>query len=245
MVRFYSLGISTLILASVACSTASVNESADPGTGETSSVAAASVADLADKVRASRELTALKDAAKDVDAYEISVKDIAVPTDDAYTGVQLANGFRTTGLDWFRNPAVSYPSNKSWSQGSDVGKKCQWAAIFRFEAIFSNAPPEAVEMKDLPNGQWKGSFWSWTDDSASTKSIDDPTKSYAWSSGLWKWIGASGAADAAGDAPAKEICRLPTKKMVVGMMKACLETARAHDGDAKGCRMPEHSDSAE
>ncbi|HSO36784.1 MAG TPA: hypothetical protein VLT33_29865 [Labilithrix sp.] len=173
-------------------------------------------------------LKALQAAASNVDQYEINVDAIAVPTPNASVGAQV-NGFSTRGLDWFKNPEVSYPSNKDWAQGSDTGKKCQWAAIMRFHQIFADPPPEAVAMRDLPGGSWHGSFWSWTDDYASTDSVGAPTASYAWSSGLWKWIGASGKGG---------LCRLPTKTMVARMMTMCLAQASANNGDPKGCRMP-------
>ena len=180
-------------------------------------------------------LQALQAAAADVNQYEINVAAIAVPTPNASVGAQV-NGFSTRGLDWFRNPEVSYPSNKDWSQGSDTGKKCQWAAIMRFQKIFADPPPEAIAMRDLPGGAWHGSFWSWTDDYASTDAVGVPTASYAWSSGLWKWIGASGK---------DGLCRLPTKTMVARMMSSCLAQASANNGDPKGCRMPAFDPAAE
>lgn len=173
-------------------------------------------------------LKALQTAASNVNQYEINVNTIAVPGPNASVGATV-NGFSTRGLDWFKNPAVSYPSNKDWSQGTDTGKKCQWASIFRFNQIFSNPSAEAIAMRDLQGGSWHGSFWSWTDDYASTDSVGQPTASYAWSSGLWKWIGASGK---------NGLCRLPTRTMVTRMMTACLAHANANNGDPKGCRMP-------
>lgn len=180
-------------------------------------------------------LKALQAAASNVNQYEINVQNIAVPVPNASVGAS-ANGFSTRGLDWFQNPDVSYPDNKSWEQGTDTGKKCQWAALFRFNAIFSAPPAEAIAMRDLEGGRWSGSFWSWIDDYASTDSVGQPTASYAWSSGLWKWIGASGK---------DGLCRLPTKTMVARMMTACIAQANANNGDAKGCRMPAYDASFE
>ena len=180
-------------------------------------------------------LKALQAKAANVNQYEINVDAIGVPVPNASVGAD-ANGFSTRGLDWFKNPAVSYPNNKSWDQGSDTGKKCQWASLFRFQAIFADPPAEAIEMKNLQGGMWSGSFWSWTDDYASTDSVGQPTSSYAWSSGLWKWIGASGK---------DGLCRLPTKTMVARMMVACMQTANANNGDAKGCRMPAYNPALE
>jgi hypothetical protein len=180
-------------------------------------------------------LKALQAAASNVNEYEINVDDIAVPEPNASVGATV-NGFSTRGLDWFKNPAVTYPNNKSWDQGTDTGKKCQWASIFRFNAIFADAPAEAIAMRDLQGGSWHGSFWSWIDDYASTDSVGQPTASYAWSSGLWKWIGASGK---------DGLCRLPTKTMVARMMTACMQQANANNGDPKGCRMPSYNPSVE
>jgi len=173
-------------------------------------------------------LKTLQAAASNVNQYEINVDNLAVPGPNASVGATV-NGFSTRGLDWFKNPAVTYPNNKSWDQGTDTGKKCQWAAIFRFNEIFASPPPEAIAMRDLQGGSWHGSFWSWIDDYASTDSVGQPTASYAWSSGLWKWIGASGK---------DGLCRLPTKTMVARMMTSCIAHANANNGDPKGCRMP-------
>jgi hypothetical protein len=187
------------------------------------------------QVDADPTLRALQRRAANVDQYEINVNDIDVPVPDASVGASV-NGFSTRGLDWFKNPNVSYPDNKSWDQGTDTGKKCQWAAIFRFNAVFSNPPAEAVAMRDLPGGLWRGSFWSWTDDYASTQSVGQPTRSYAWSSGLWKWIGASGK---------NGLCRLPTKTMVARMMTSCRQKALENNGDPKGCQMPAYDPAVE
>ncbi|MBX3186062.1 MAG: hypothetical protein KF819_03565 [Labilithrix sp.] len=180
-------------------------------------------------------LKALQAAASNVNQYEISVKDIGVPVPSASVGASV-NGFSTRGLDWFQNPAVSYPDNKRWEQGTDTGKKCQWAAVFRFQAIFENPPEEAKQMRELEGGMWRGSFWSWVDDHASTERVADPSPSYAWSSGLWKWISASGK---------NGICRIPTRTMVARMMKSCMAQAQSNNGDPKGCRMPRYDASLE
>jgi hypothetical protein len=190
-------------------------------------------------------LKALQARAADVDQYEINVDDIEVPVANASVGASV-NGYSTRGLDWFKNPQYPYggpAGNKSWDQGSPTGKKCQWAAIFRFQHIFTDPPQEALDMLGLriqnadgteTRGRWSGSFWSWTDDYASTDSpARAPTASYAWSSGLWKWIGSSGAGG---------VCLLPTRAMVAGMMKSCREVAEGNGGDPKGCRMPSNAE---
>jgi hypothetical protein len=216
----WSLALGTLAI--VAGCTAATTEEEEAASGED--------AFSQSQVDNDPTLKALQAAASNVNQYEINVDNIAVPGPNASVGAQI-NGFSTRGLDWFKNPAVSYPSNKDWSQGSDTGKKCQWAAIFRFNEIFTSPPAEAIAMRDLQGGSWHGSFWSWTDDYASTDSIGQPTASYAWSSGLWKWIGASGK---------NGLCRLPTRTMVTRMMTACIAHANANNGDPKGCRMPSY-----
>lgn len=217
--------LSALLATAIACSATDAEDDA----ANLESAFSQSVVD------ADPTLKALQEAAADVHQYEIRVDEIDVPVPNASVGAQ-ANGFSTRGLDWFRNPNVVYPDNKSWDQGTDTGKKCQWAAVFRFHAIFSDPPAEAIAMRDLEGGLWNGAFWSWIDDYASTDSIGRPTPSYAWSSGLWKWIGASGK---------DGLCRLPTKTMVARMMSACLAHANANAGDPKDCRMPPYDPSFE
>lgn len=216
-VRGITIGASLLLLVA-GCIGSTTEEETDTGEGAYSE----------QMVENDPTLKALRAAASNVNQYEISVAGIDEPVPSASVGAS-ANGFSTRGLDWFKNPAVSYPDNKRWEQGTPTGKKCQWAALFRFKAIFSDPPPEALAMLAVENGRWRGSFWSWIDDYASTDSVGHPTSSYAWSSGLWKWIGASGANDT---------CRLPTKTMVARMMVACKAHAEANGGDPKGCRMP-------
>lgn len=214
------LGAASLVAGLVACS---AREEED-----------AEVADNAfsqEQVENDPILKALRERASDVSEYEISVAGIDVPVPSAFDGTSV-NGFRTHGLDWFRNPAVRYPDNKRWEQGTDTGKKCQWAAIFRFHSIFSNPPAEARELVSLEGGTWSGGFWSWIDDYASTESVGHPRQGYGYSGWLFKWIGASGAGDT---------CRLPTKAMMAGMMKACLVRARANNGNPEGCEMPRYS----
>ncbi len=187
---------------------------------------------LADLVANDPTLAAIKAlATADIERYELTFgEDVGVPEPSAATGVQLSSGFRVRGLDWFRTPNATYPNNKSWDQGSDTGKKCQWAAVFRFEAIFGEPPAQALTMVD--ESTWSGAMWGWMDDHAATDRTADPKAAYAWSDSLWKWINASGAGDT---------CRTPTRSMVVGMMETCLDHARANGGRAKGCRMPTRS----
>ena len=211
---------------SLAACTSSSSEEEDVSEGAENAFTENQLRDLETQEAALKQLRQV--AAADTEQFEISVKDIAVPEKDATSGVSLANGYGTYGLDWFKSPRASYPDNKRWEQGSDIGKKCQWASIFRFEAIFKTPPAEAEEMKRAST--WSGNFWSWTDDyAAGNQSIQNPTPVYAWSSGLWKWIGSSGKGD---------VCRLPTRAMVVGLMKDCKAHAERNNRDAKGCRMP-------
>jgi len=225
--KYLWAAVSASVLAIAACSGNGTAEEDDTTSGEDAFTQA--------QVDGDPTLKALQDRASNVNQYEINVNDIAVPIPNASSGHSV-NGFSTRGLDWFKNPAVTYPDNKSWDQGTDTGKKCQWAAIFRFNAIFSNPPPEALEMLNLQGGMWNGSFWSWIDDYASTNTVGVPTPSYAWSSGLWKWIGASGK---------DGLCRIPTKTMVAKMMASCKAHAQANNGDPKGCQMPRFNASSE
>ena len=201
-------------------------DSATVGTSEDANLTEAGLAEL---VEQDPTLAAIKAIVlEDVEGYEIVLgDDIGVPEPSASTGVTLASGYGVRGLDWFKTPNASYPNNKSWDQGSDTGKRCQWAAVFRFEQIFATPPAEAETMK--AESVWSGRMWGWMDDYAATDRVGHPRQPYAWSDSLWKWINASGA---------DGICRTPTRSMVVGMMEACLQKANDNDGRPKGCRMP-------
>lgn len=217
------------VISLAACSTASAEDEEDVAEGSENAFTQGELGDLTSNNPELKELQAV--AAADIEQFEVSVKDIAVPEKDARSGVQLENGYRTYGLDWFKTPRASYPDNKRWEQGSDIGKKCQWASLFRFEAIFKNPPAEAEELRRAST--WSGSFWQWIDDYAGgDRSVQDPTACYAYSSGLYKWIGSSGKGD---------VCRLPTRAMVVGMMKECKAVADRNDRNTEGCRMPSYN----
>ncbi len=216
------IAIAWLASGSLACSET-------PHVGVASETDNLTEARLADLVASDPTLQAIKEVAiADVEGFQLSFGDeIGVPEPSAGTGVSLASGYRVSGLDWFKTPNATYPNNKQWDQGSDTGKKCQWAAVFRFEAIFADPPAEAETMK--AESMWSGAFWDWVDDYAATDRTGDPKATYAWSNGLWKWISASGAGDT---------CRTPTRSMVVALMNTCLAHANNNDGEPKGCRMP-------
>jgi len=218
---------------SLAACTSSSSEEEDVSEGAENAFTEGQLRDLESQEAALKQLRQV--AAADTEQFEISVKDIAVPEKDATSGVSLENGYATYGLDWFKSPRASYPDNKRWEQGSDIGKKCQWASLFRFEAIFKNPPAEAEELRGASS--WGGRFWQWIDDYAGgNRSVQDPQACYAYSSGLYKWIGSSGKGD---------VCRLPTRAMVVGMMKDCKAHAARNGGNTKDCEMRSYADSQE
>ncbi len=215
---------------------------ASPVTPTESQSAAVGAASPTSRTVGSPALLALQKAATaDLEQYEISVRGIAVPADDAGQNMNLGNGFRTYFASWYKNPAINYqvqyPDNMRWDQGSGVGKKCAWASIFRFEAIFANPPPEALAVLGVARDA--GGFVTRIDDYAASNSIGNPTPTNV--TGSWRWIAASGSADAKGNEPAKEICRIPTRAQVVSMMIDCLARAKANNRVADGCQTPEYA----
>ena len=132
------------------------------------------------------------------------------------------------GVDWFQQWPGGLNADHGWENGTELGKRCMWAAVFRFEAIMKDAPAELKTFR-AEYSRWSGGFYNWVDDYSSPESDGDASgaRLWSWRTGLSKWISA-----AAKDGS----CFLPTKQMVIDYAKACKEHAASNDGEMQGCQ---------
>lgn len=131
------------------------------------------------------------------------------------------------GVDWFQKWPGGVNADHGWDNGTELGKRCMWAAVLRFEAIMKDPPAELVAFVDEYT-RWGGSFYNWVDDYSKPEAYGDASgaRLWAWRTGLSKWISA-----AAKDGS----CFLPTRQMVIDYAKTCKDHAASNAGEMQGC----------
>ena len=131
------------------------------------------------------------------------------------------------GVDWFQKWDGGLNADHGWENGSELGKRCMWASVLRFEAIMKE-PPAELKAFLAEYTRWGGSFYNWVDDYSKPESYGDASTArlWSWRTGLSKWISA-----AAKDGS----CYLPTKQMVIDYAKTCKEHAAGNGGEMQGC----------
>lgn len=86
----------------------------------------------------------LREAVKNVDEERVMLgASIPVPTEAGYVS---QNGFSLSGVDWFQQWSGGVSANHDFSIGTDNGKRCMKAAVYRFEEIMKNPPRELVAL---------------------------------------------------------------------------------------------------
>lgn len=162
--------------------------------------------------------------ALDVNAGAIFI-DPSVPAPD-YERASVDN-FGLGGTEfWQRWPGGASPTF-SYSEGTELGRKCMYASARRFQAIMENPPESIVELKE--NSNWSGRFFNWNDDYSHEDASGSPRGAvlWAWRTGLVKWISQTGA---------DGTCYLPTLGMVERAASNCLAEAERSDGEIEGCQ---------
>jgi hypothetical protein len=169
--------------------------------------------------------------ALDVHAEKIFI-DPAAPAPTQYTPppritIGDAGGVSLNGTEFWRmwlEGQVEDIRNFSFSEGTELGRKCMQASAIRFEAVMAQAPAELADL--LANSTWGGSFFNWNDDYSMGGQLESRAKLWAWRSHLIKWISQT--------AP-DGTCYLPTLDMLEQLMPICIETAAANEGSVQGC----------
>ncbi|MEM6989727.1 MAG: hypothetical protein AAF721_04500 [Myxococcota bacterium] len=161
--------------------------------------------------------------ALDVEVAKIQlVKDTAPPESYEYpSGLDVSLG----GTEFWQRWSGGHSPTFSYSEGTDLGRKCMQASAIRFEAIMSDPPESIVKLQAETN--WSGSFFNWNDDYTESASTASSARLWAWRTGLIKWISQT---DTDGG------CHLPTLKMVETLAANCLARAEQDDGEIQGCR---------
>lgn len=186
--------------------------------------------------RDERNMKRIRDAVKDVEQEHVTfpVRSTKSPSANPSSGFSGEHA-SLYGVDWFQQWPDGVSADHGWENGTDLGKRCMWAAVLRFEAIMKDAPPELVAFLGEYD-QWSGNFYNWVDDfsgkSASGEAAGGDASGarlWAWRTGLSKWISQT-AKDGS--------CYLPTRKMVVDYAAACKEhVASREDKQMQGCQV--------
>jgi len=151
--------------------------------------------------------------------------DVKAPEQSAGSGHRAAKG-SLGGVDWFQKWPGGVSADHGWNNGTEIGKRCMWAAVARFEAIMQNPPAEYLELRANYSG-WGGSFYNWVDDYSKPEAGGDASTArlWAWRTGLTKFISA-----AAKDGS----CYLPTRQLLIDYSKKCAERV-ASGAEMQGC----------
>ena len=223
LMKLSLIGVATLV-ALVGCAANPAGEDDD---------AEQSDSNLTQEQRDQRNLTKIRDAVKDVEQEKVTFSSrVKAPSASPGSGARHEHA-SLYGVDWFQKWPGGVSADHGWENGTEIGKRCMWAAVERFDAIMKEAPPELVEFV-AGYDRWSGSFYNWVDDysgqdeSGQGASGDaSGARLWAWRTGLSKWI-----SQAAKDGS----CYLPTRTMVVDYVKACKEHQAANDGEMQGCQ---------
>ncbi|MBX3233219.1 MAG: hypothetical protein KIT84_20720 [Labilithrix sp.] len=164
------------------------------------------------------QVAAIKKAVGDVDQEHVVLgASIVAPTIDASTGSE-SEGASLFGIDWHQKWAGGKSSDHEWANGSDLGRRCAWASIARFEAIMADPPEELADLR-AKHDDWDGAFTNWNDDYGGTTKDGKPAygdakaaRIMATPSGAVKWVSAT-AKDGS--------CYLPTKAMLSAFATSC------------------------
>lgn len=148
---------------------------------------------------------------------------LMVPKTSPSSGARTAE-FSLYGVDWFQQWDGGLNADHNYDAGTDQGKLCMWAAVYRFEAIMADPPQELKDVKAAST--WGGSFYNWVDDFS--QSTDRPTgaKAWAWASSLSKWISQVSKAGT---------CYLPTKELLIEYAADCTRQASETPRNIKEC----------
>ncbi|MFO0665473.1 MAG: hypothetical protein U0174_16070 [Polyangiaceae bacterium] len=171
-------------------------------------------------------------AAKDVEVSRVTfTADVLAPKASAGPGYSSPRGPSLYGVDWFQKWEGGVSANHDWEKGTEIGKRCMWAATLRFEAIMKNPPAELKAFMDSYT-RWGGRFYNWVDDYSKDGSYGTSGEAnlWAWATGLSKWISSANKDGS---------CNLPTRKMVVDYAAACkAHVARpSNNNEMKGCSL--------
>jgi len=179
------------------------------------------------------DATALADikakAIADITKKSVSLKKnrsslLMVPKSSPSSGARTTE-FSLYGVDWFQQWDGGLNADHNDAAGTDQGKLCMWAAVYRFEAIMADPPQELKDVKAVST--WGGSFYNWVDDfSQATDSRPSGAKAWAWASGLSKWISQVSKAGT---------CYLPTKELLIDYAADCKRQATETPRDIKEC----------
>lgn len=176
-----------------------------------------------------RRMTKIRERVANVDEEHVTLdRRYKAPSKSPSSGARGPSA-SLYGVDWFQQWPGGASADHDWSKGTEIGKRCMWAAVLRFEAIMKDPPPELKEFV-AEYSRWSGNFYNWVDDYSEPSARGDASgaRLWAWRTGLSKWISAA----------AKDgTCYLPTRQMVIDYAAACKAHAANNDGEMQGCQV--------
>lgn len=163
-------------------------------------------------------VAAIKKAVADLDEEHVVLPDnLQTPNIDASTGATSEDS-SLFGIDWYQKWAGGKSADHVWQNGSDLGKRCAWASVARYELLMKDRP-DALAALRASHATWDGAFTNWNDDYGGKTATGKPAYGDAkaaeiktTASGAAKWVSAT-ARDGS--------CYLPTKKMVERFVASC------------------------
>jgi hypothetical protein len=161
-------------------------------------------ADEADLSTGSPSLDAIRAAVANVDEGRVTLTDIASPTESAEDGTR-GEAVSLFGIEWRQKWPGGKSGDPRWETGTPEGRRCAWASLLRFEAIFRDPPKELMGRP--------ASFHNRNDDYSGTSSSRQPAIGDAKSGAI---LGAGPETVSWVSATAKDgSCHLPTRGMVI------------------------------
>jgi len=175
-------------------------------------------------------IEALRAAVQDVDAPRVALAGLATPAADLTDGTR-GELVSLSEIDWHQKWPGGRSADHAWERGGEAARRCAWASLLRFEAIFAAPPAELVALRTRVRS-WSGVFHNWNDDYSGASGKGQPAygdakgaRIVATRDDLAKWVSAT-AKDGS--------CFVPTRKMVADWAAACAAQA-TETGGIKGC----------
>lgn len=163
-------------------------------------------------------VAAIKKAVAAIDEEHVTLPaSLKAPNIDAATGAE-SDDSSLFGIDWYQKWAGGKSADHDWQNGSDLGKRCAWAAVARYELILEGDRDAFASLR-ASHPTWDGSLTNQNDDyggkTKDGKAAYGDAKSASIKttpSGAAKWISAT-AKDGS--------CYLPTRAMVRSFVSSC------------------------
>ncbi|MEE2758294.1 MAG: hypothetical protein VYA30_16665 [Myxococcota bacterium] len=164
-------------------------------------------------------------------AWDVTIHRVEFPEGTGAPDYRRAAGvsrFSLGGTEFWQKWPTGHNPTYSYSEGTELGRRCMFASARRFEAIMTDPPQAIIDL--VENSDWRGSFFNWNDDFSESEWGDGRSaRLWAWRTTLVKWISQTNVDGS---------CYLPTYEMVEELAESCAIQAARREGEIQGCRAP-------